>query len=592
MSIINLNTNVGIKVEIIKRDGTKYDISELVEDITWSGDYKSCGRKLEFSIIASNTDINIPKVNIELGEMVIFYTSKELFRGYITDRERNSSDSSIDFIAFDKGFYINENKGAYNFKSITAESIANKICDEFKIPKGRFATTNINIDKVFIGASLYDIIMTAYTEASKKTNKKYMMICEGDKISVIEKGTIVLDINFEEGNNLIETSFKESIQKMVNKVIIVDENGNKKDEVVNEEWMKLYGTLQDVVKVEENKDNKIEANSKMNGIERSCSLSGYGDTSCICGYGIKIKDSFAGLMGLFYIDSDTHNFSNGEYSIDLELSFQNIMDEKSAGQEEKEEKGTNNSSETSVVGGKEFDAEFTAYYPANNSMQGGLYDAMGNKLDPSKLTCAAPKEVDFGTRIQVKDTGTSRDGIVYKCTDRGGAIKIVNGVYHIDLLMATKDECYKFGRRKGKALIGCEVVENNNSNSNTSDNSKVDKMIQLAKGKVGNKYIWGHTGPNTFDCSGFTQWLHKQVGISTPRVSKDQSKSGKSVSRANIQAGDLVFFNTSGKGVSHVGFMISSTQMIHAANSKKGVRYDNIDSGYYKARFVNARRYV
>ena len=177
-----------------------------------------------------------------------------------------------------------------------------------------------------------------------------------------------------------------------------------------------------------------------------------------------------------------------------------------AGQDEKEETTSSDSSTsdtvTTVTGGKEVDAEYTAYYPANNSMQGGLYDAQGNKLDPSKLTCAAPKDVAFGTKIQVKGTGTNRDGLVYKVTDRGGAIKVENGVYKIDLLMATKEECYNFGRRKGKAIIGVETTTTTTNGGTTTASGTGAKLVELAKSKLGCKYVWGATGPNTFDCSG------------------------------------------------------------------------------------------
>ena len=86
-------------------------------------------------------------------------------------------------------------------------------------------------------------------------------------------------------------------------------------------------------------------------------------------------------------------------------------------------------------------ALFTAYYPANNAMEGGFLDALGNKLDPSKHTCAAPPSVPFGTKITVQGTGTALDGVTYTVNDRGGMIQIENGVYHFDLLMSSNAEC-------------------------------------------------------------------------------------------------------------------------------------------------------
>ena len=297
---------------------------------------------------------------------------------------------------------------------------------------------------------------------------------------------------------------------------------------------------------------------------------------------------------IFFIDSDTHTWEGGKYTIDLELNFKNIMDEVSAGQDEKEEttSSDSNSSDTitTVTGGKEVDAEYTAYYPASNSMQGGFLDAMGNKLDPSKLTCAAPKDIPFGTKIQVKGTGTNRDSLVYKVTDRGGAINVQNGVYRIDLLMATKEECLKFGRRKGKAIIGVETTTTSTEGTSNA-NSIGAKLVNLAKSKLGCRYVWGATGPNQFDCSGLTSWCYKQVGISIPRTSLAQSKGGKAVSKSNLQPGDLLFWKTTSAEVGHVGMYVGNGQFIHATNKSKPVKYDSLSNSYYSSRFVRARRY-
>lgn len=99
-------------------------------------------------------------------------------------------------------------------------------------------------------------------------------------------------------------------------------------------------------------------------------------------------------------------------------------------------------------------AMFTAYYPADNAMEGGFLDAQGNLLDPSKRTCAAPPSVAFGTKMTVQGTGTSLDGVTYTVNDRGGAIQIENGVYHFDLLMSSNEECNNWGVRYGTAILG------------------------------------------------------------------------------------------------------------------------------------------
>ena len=584
-----------IKLIYQKANGEKLDITNLLTDVTWSGDYKSCARKLEFTLINNVMDINIPKIDIPLMSMILFYeNSNELFRGFVYEREK-SSDNSMSFLCYDYCAKLNDIKVSYNIKDETASSIYDKFLTEYKLNKGDIVGASTPIKKVFLGTTAYDMIMTAYTEEAKATGKKYMVYSRGDKFYASEKGKVKLKLAFEEGKNILSSNFKESVSSMVNKVLIVDDNGNKTSEVANDDWLKTYGLFQEVYKKEEDKDANAEAKAMLSDITQSCSLSGFGDTTCTTGCGVEVKDRHTRLKGLFYIDSDSHTWSGGNYTIDLELNFKNIMNEVEAGQDEKEETASSDSSTsdtvTTVTGGEEVDAEYTAYYPANNSMQGGLYDAQGNKLDPSKLTCAGPKELAFGTKIQVKGTGTNRDGLVYKVTDRGGAIKVENGVYKIDLLMATKEECYNFGRRKGKAIIGVEVTTTTTNGGTTTASGTGAKLVELAKSKLGCKYVWGAVGPNTFDCSGLTSWCHKQLGINIPRTSLAQSKSGKAVSKSDLQPGDLIFWKTTSAEVGHVGMYVGNNQFIHAPNKSKPVKYDNLDNSYYKSRYVRARRY-
>ena len=573
-----------IKLICQKASGEKLDVTNLLIDITWSGDYKSCARKLEFSLVSSSYDINIPKVDIPLMSVISFYEDdNELFRGFVYEREK-SSDNSMSFLCYDYCAKLNDIKVSKNIKNQTASTIYNNFLTEYGLNKGDIVSASTNISKVFLGVTAYDMIMTAYTEEAKNTGKKYMLYSKGNKFYASEKGIIKLKLSFEEGKNILSSNFKESVSNMVNKVLIVDDNGNKISEVKNEDWHKAYGLFQDVYKQQEGKDSNTEAKAMLKDIEQTCSLTGFGDTTCITGYGVQVKDTHTGLVGLFYIDSDTHTWEGGNYTIDLELNFKNIMNEVSTGEDEKENTSVNLDGSTTVTGGKEVNAEFTAYYPANDSMQGGFLDAMGNKLDPNKLTCAAPKSVPFKTKIQVKNTGTDRDNLVYTVTDRGGAIVIdSNGVYHIDLLMKDKKSALAFGRRKGKALIGVEVSETPSTSNGV--NSKASKAFEFCKSKLGTPYLWGGTGPR-YDCSGLMMKAYASVGISIPRTSKQQSTFGKSVSKSNLQIGDLVFF---GSPVHHVGMYCGNNQYIHSPKTGDVVKISSLSG---RKDYTCARRVI
>ena len=120
---------------------------------------------------------------------------------------------------------------------------------------------------------------------------------------------------------------------------------------------------------------------------------------------------------------------------------------------------------------KTVSAQFTAYYPSNDPMEGGLNDRLGKPLNPANKTCAAPKSLSLGTKVKPLETGTSIDNQIYTVNDRGGAIKIVDGVYHIDILMSTKEECNNFGRVNGKLVIYGES-DDESTTSTTSTNGR------------------------------------------------------------------------------------------------------------------------
>ncbi len=101
------------------------------------------------------------------------------------------------------------------------------------------------------------------------------------------------------------------------------------------------------------------------------------------------------------------------------------------------------------------------------------------------------------------------------------------------------------------------------------------------------------TGGNTksgVDCSGFTVAIYAAVyGISLPRVSRDQYRTSRKISTTELQEGDLVFFNTRGHGVSHVGIYLGNNRFIHASVSR-GVMVSSLFEPYYLQRFVGAGR--
>jgi peptidoglycan DL-endopeptidase CwlO len=105
--------------------------------------------------------------------------------------------------------------------------------------------------------------------------------------------------------------------------------------------------------------------------------------------------------------------------------------------------------------------------------------------------------------------------------------------------------------------------------------------IDAALSKLGKAYVYGATGPNTFDCSGLTSWAYNQGGVSLPRTSGAQSKFGAAVSRSALQPGDLVFY---GSPVHHVGIYLGDGKMVHAPDTGDVVKISPLQNDYSGAR--------
>jgi cell wall-associated NlpC family hydrolase len=109
---------------------------------------------------------------------------------------------------------------------------------------------------------------------------------------------------------------------------------------------------------------------------------------------------------------------------------------------------------------------------------------------------------------------------------------------------------------------------------------------------VGYPYAYAGEGPYAFDCSGFTKFvIQNTLGIDITHDMATQASMGHSVSKGDLQPGDLVFFqNTFQPGLSHAGIYIGNGQFVHAENESTGVRVSDLNNDYYGSRWYGATR--
>ena len=127
---------------------------------------------------------------------------------------------------------------------------------------------------------------------------------------------------------------------------------------------------------------------------------------------------------------------------------------------------------------------------------------------------------------------------------------------------------------------------------NKSDANSQHHFANAALNFLGVKYRFGGDAPsNGFDCSGLVTYVaEKSLGLKLPRTSAEMARLGQNINKKNLQKGDLVFFNTSGKRFSHVGIYLGDNKFVHAPRTGAVVRVEDMTIAYWKKRYNGARR--
>ena len=570
------------------RDGADpRDITPQVSDMTLTDDLDTLSAELTFTVLKSPWDKYMPQLGLAPGDKVrVSNHDHSVFSGIIISA---SIDGAI--TAYDRGWYLNKSEIVLQVTNLAADQVIRKACAKAGVSVGKVCSLPTKITQLWTGSTPSDIIDDVLETCTAATGRQYRKRVADNGLIVEPLPTTPIKAFHRPADNLPgfditwalgQVSGEDSIEDTYNAVVIAAEDDGKAyigAQASNAASIKRYGFMQHIETVTENPGTAVLGQMVQNllknadkvGQTRSISEI-WGCDEVKSGVVLNFNSPAFGIKGNYRVTRVQHNYGGAGHTMSLEIT---ALEQVRAAAQGKTDAASIKAasadkvqvfglpdlgSSDSSTGGETVKALFTAYYPANNALEGGYLDAQGNRLDPSKKTCAAPPSVPFGTKITVQDTGTSLDGVTYTVNDRGGAIQIENGVYHFDLLMSTNAECNRWGRRNGSAIIG-----------GSSGSGNAAAFVKVAEGEVGyketgkdiNKYgEWaGHNGVAW--CVYFICWCAYKSNAPIPTgygyvgdMSSYFSKRGKykTVSSGyKPKAGDLMI-----QGDSHIGIVVSA----------------------------------
>lgn len=322
-----------------------YNVSQLISSVNWSGSKTQASRKLELSLAYSPFDENFEGFTPELGDIVYFYPDgekKAVFTGKIIRIGQEAAPGEITVSANDFMTTPLKSNVSLRFKNKTAEYISKYILQSLGCEVGTLVKTGVKLPKmIFDGANAYDAIIQSYRKAARKTKKKYMPYMDSIKFCVGESGKDS-GITLKLKTNVISSSFEQSAEDIINKVIVFDEDGKRIGTFREKESEKNFGTIQETVTLSSGETAAQAARGTLKAPTKEVKVEALGNIDCISGRMVRLYDSMTGLTGKFFIENDTHTFANGTHTMSLDLAFQNIMegDEDPRGRPEVSENAT------------------------------------------------------------------------------------------------------------------------------------------------------------------------------------------------------------------------------------------------------------
>lgn len=317
-----------------KASGDIFDITEYISPFRNSGAAKECARKLALDIIQPHVDAYMDGPEVDLGDTLLIQDeNKKVFKGVVWEDE--PTDELVRHVTcYDLAVYLNKcDTKTQVFTKKTPQEVTQELCKELGLKTKDLAQgPEVNVNGRNMKA--YDIIMLAYTNASKETKKKYKLVALGDEISVIESGKnhpVVL----EELDGLVPGKIldiqpgRRSMDDLVNQVEVIEEGKQDKKEEKKDDKksQEQYGLIKSLLR-----GSRKDLDGAMEKAKKEVSIEVVADWGMVTGMSVEVKHKR--VSGAFYIIEDEHEYKDGLHTAKLKLSTEFEMDSREEGQTE------------------------------------------------------------------------------------------------------------------------------------------------------------------------------------------------------------------------------------------------------------------
>ena len=316
---------------VIIHNGTGYDVSNMFEEITWSGRKGAAPRSVSITLM-DDDGCNHSRVTVDCanGDQCVFYEGgKELFRGIITSHKQSNSKKLV-VKAYDNAYYLANNKDSFCYTNKTATDIFNDCMSRLGMTGNAVDTSYVIPELPKAKTTYYDVMLDALSTTYKATGERYYISSENGTIYLRKRVENAMQWVLEAGSsqsNLTSYEYSKSIEKIRTRVRLLSKEDAIVYEKANTELESKIGTFMEVKSVDDSytaaqMQELVESIFDEKGTpEQSLKVSGMGVSEAVSGKCVYVIIPHLGLKRSFFIDEDTHKYTRESHTMTLKLNF-------------------------------------------------------------------------------------------------------------------------------------------------------------------------------------------------------------------------------------------------------------------------------